>query len=111
MGWRSEPEVSVPCSEYLIRQTASVITAAQPAAGVFPNWQLQGAHCTSLAQEGPEISCGMTQAGGKGRAPVAFVSRASVDQPSRNQKIKWISGQGKRIFVSDSEDWESHFSF
>lgn len=48
VGWRSEPEVSMPCSECLISQTASVITAAQPAAGVFPNWQLQGVNCASL---------------------------------------------------------------
>lgn len=45
----------MPCSECLMSQTASAITAAQPAA-VFPAWRLQGLNCISVDQEGPEIS-------------------------------------------------------
>lgn len=111
MGWRSEPEVSIPCSECLISQTAPVITAAQPAAGVSPNWYLQGVTCATLwLRGGPEVTYEMTHTGGKGRALVAFGSTPGVDLPTRNQKVKWIPGHGKGTFVSDSRDWEIHFS-
>lgn len=64
-----------------------------------------------MASEGPELTHEMTHKGEKGRALVAFGSTAGVDLPTRNQNVKWIPGQGKGVSVSDSGDWEIHFSF
>lgn len=114
VGWRSEPEVSMPCSECLISKRASAITAAQPAAGVFPEWQLQGVSCASLWLRRGLRSPLEWHTQGEGAGVLLLLVRQLVwnqqlvSLPTRNQKVKWLSGQGKRMFVSYSGRSISH---
>lgn len=114
VGWRSEPEASMPCSECLISKRASAITAAQPAAGVFPEWQLQGVSCASLWLRRGLRSPLEWHTQGEGAGVLLLLVRQLVwnqqlvSLPTRNQKVKWLSGQGKRMFVSYSGRSISH---
>lgn len=94
-GWRSELEVSMPCSECLTDQTASAIASVKPAARASPNLLRQGVSCAShaIGTDLPALGSHMErhrqrEGTSVGRFAGAFAPTVVVDQPTRNQKVE-----------------------